>query len=312
VNAGITRRGKHDFGHPWHHLVDRIQIRIQEIYDVVVFPSHENASQFKAIKDFVAVGIGPLSHSFDYVTKGMPHPSLKGDFRFLAKKMKVVYAPMPVSHPMEKAMFNHYKESHPNDLTKSKAHELAKTFKRKTNGTTILPKLPSMLFQYEKAWKRTNEIKMAREEMKESFKEIIGALTHEKAKESAAWGAMMDDNDDLNITPKTDAIAVEATATDTQIHVAPICGPTQTSYIPTSTTTASSQQTRACYYAPYCKKEASICGGWKKGACNDFKAKVFMIPDDFLEEKEELKKLAKRRREKERAERNKKSKQNRD
>ena len=169
-----------------------------------------------------------------------------------------------------------------------------------------------MLFQYEKAWKRTNEIKMAREEMKESFKEIIGALTHEKAKESAAWGAMMDDNDDLNITPKTDAIAGEATATDTQIHVAPICGPTQTSYIPTSTTTASSQQTRACYYAPYCKKEASICGGWKKGACNDFKAKVFTIPDDFLDEKEELKELAKRRREKERAERNKKSKQNRD
>jgi hypothetical protein len=67
---------------------------------------------------------------------------------------------------------------------------------------------------------------------------------------------------------------------------------------------------RACYYAPYCKKEAHECGGWKKGACNDFKANAFTIPKTFLEEKDERKKQEKRRREKERAARNKKRKQN--
>jgi len=177
VNAGIKRRGKHDFGHPWHYLIDRIQIRIQEIYNVVVFPSHENALQFDSIEDFVAVGIGPLSYSADYVTTGEPHPSLKGDAQFMAKQMRVVYPPLPISHPIEKDMFNRYKESHPNDLTTKNADELAKLFKRKTNGTTIMPKLPSMITQYENIWKRSNEMKMAREEIKESFREIRDALT---------------------------------------------------------------------------------------------------------------------------------------
>jgi hypothetical protein len=69
----------------------------------------------------------------------------------------------------------------------------------------------------------------------------------------------------------------------------------------------SSQQSRACYYAPYCKKEAHECGGWKKGACNDFKANAFTIPENFVEEKDERKKQRKRRREKKRAARNKKT-----
>jgi hypothetical protein len=197
------------------------------------------------------------------------------------------------------------------DKVADEAHKLAKTYKGKANGTTISPKLPSMIFQYEKAWKRTNEIKMAREEMKESFKEILGTLTCEKAKGYEASGTMMDDNDDLNITAETGIAGNgKATAPAMQIHVAPICGPRQMSYITTSTTMPSSQQSCACYYAPYCKKEAHECGGWKQGACNDFKANAFTIPKNFLEEKDERKKQEKRCREKERAARNKKRKQN--
>jgi hypothetical protein len=85
--------------------------------------------------------------------------------------MGLVDPPMPISHPVEKAMFNRYKGSH----GKKDADSQKK-------GSTIIPKLPSMIYQHETVWKRNNEIEMAREEMKESFKEILGALTRDKAK----------------------------------------------------------------------------------------------------------------------------------
>jgi hypothetical protein len=241
---------KDDFGHPWHYLIERIQNCIQEIYDVAVFPTHENALQFEPIKDFVAVGIGPLSYSADYVTKGEPHPTLKGDIRFLAKQMGLVDPPMPISHPVEKAMFNRYKGSH----GKKDADSLAKLFKRKTNGSTIIPKLPSMIYQHETVWKRNNEIEMAREEMKESFKEILGALTRDKAKAPETQDATMDDGD-LNVTEDTGTGSTAASfSNETGTHVAPVCAPGQSSYVPTSKTVQTSQQLRVCYYAPCCSK----------------------------------------------------------
>jgi len=48
--------------------------------------------------------------STDYVTPGLPSPKLKGDTKFIAEKMGLVYPPLPISHPIEKAMYNKFRE----------------------------------------------------------------------------------------------------------------------------------------------------------------------------------------------------------
>jgi len=155
-------------------------------------------------------------------------------------------------------------------------------------------------------------MKMAQEEIKESFREIRDALTRQKAKAPPTSDAIMNDND-LSITAETDVVSADggANAAQTHAHVAQLCAPLQSSYVPTTTgAKRTSQQDRACYYAPHCQKQASECGGWRKGGCSDFRAKKFTVSDDFLDKKEERKKKEKRQREKERrAEKKKRAKQ---
>jgi hypothetical protein len=79
VNAGIRRNAEQDFGHPYHYLVDQLQIAMQEIYNALVYPRHVNVSLFEPVKDFVSVGIGPLCYSKDFVESGNPLENLRGD-----------------------------------------------------------------------------------------------------------------------------------------------------------------------------------------------------------------------------------------
>jgi len=101
VSAGIKRCGEPDYGHFMLHLEYRIQTRIQEIWCVDLFMNRINVSEYKPL-DFVAVGVGPLSHDNDYVTKGPPAEFLHGDLRFLGERMGVKYPPMP---PLTKREF---------------------------------------------------------------------------------------------------------------------------------------------------------------------------------------------------------------
>ena len=48
VNSGIQRNAEQDFGHPYQYLIDQIQIAIQKIYNVLVYPQHFIVSLFKA------------------------------------------------------------------------------------------------------------------------------------------------------------------------------------------------------------------------------------------------------------------------
>eukprot|EP00978_Attheya_sp_CCMP212_P040584 scaffold223105_cov63-Attheya_sp.AAC.1 len=85
VAAGIRRRGYHSFGH-LHcelYLIDRIQIRIHEIYNVQIYPDHQNLMEF-ASTGLAWVGIVPLSYNVDYANKRLPNCILKGDLWFLA------------------------------------------------------------------------------------------------------------------------------------------------------------------------------------------------------------------------------------
>jgi hypothetical protein len=88
----------HDFGHPWHHYIDRIDTRIKHFHGRGIFPRHENQMEFQGIKDQVAVGIGPLFYEQDYVEKGKPDPSLKRDLRFTAERVLVISHNAPKSY----------------------------------------------------------------------------------------------------------------------------------------------------------------------------------------------------------------------
>ena len=48
-------------------IIDRIQIWNEQIFNVNIFPSHENSFQFKPIEDFIAVGIGPLNYKKEFL-----------------------------------------------------------------------------------------------------------------------------------------------------------------------------------------------------------------------------------------------------
>ncbi len=88
VNTGIRRNKWHDFGMPFLHYIDRIQLRYIQIFGFDPFPNHTNQALFKPVEGFVAVGIGPLNYNEDFVENSdVPHPSLKGGLLFLAQQM---------------------------------------------------------------------------------------------------------------------------------------------------------------------------------------------------------------------------------
>jgi hypothetical protein len=89
VNTGIARCGEPDVGHPWNFYQDRIQYRIEEIWDCTIYPTHINILAFKPT-DFVAVGIGPLSYDKRFIKTGPPTEHLTGDFIFMAWRTKCI------------------------------------------------------------------------------------------------------------------------------------------------------------------------------------------------------------------------------
>ena len=76
IKTGVRRCGEHEFRHPWLDIIDRIQNRVQEIYNVIIYPRHKNLSAFVPIPDFTSVGIGPVCLSEHYVAPGKPAQNL--------------------------------------------------------------------------------------------------------------------------------------------------------------------------------------------------------------------------------------------
>jgi len=158
--------------------------------------------------------------------------------------------------------------------------ELSKIYFQKHNGTTIFPKLISMIDQYDKQWKQNNLIKLAKEELKESFKKLRGHLTRDKADAPQMPRTV---NDEEQIDSAMDESLTNVMNAPQQLYVAPSCAPEQSSFVPTSNTEETSQQGRKCFYAPYCTKQARECGGWHKGRCSDFNAKRIAMPENFVQ-----------------------------
>lgn len=287
VNAGVARLGHHDFGHPWLNYIDRIQIRMQEIFNAVVFPSHNNVLQFKPVKDWVAVGIGPLSYSTAYVDPGKPDPSLKGDLRFVAQQMRLKLPPMPIATPKEIKIYNDFRLQHPG-MTPSDCRELARKYKLLSNGTTTFPKLPSMINQYSNQWKLNNEIKLLKKQIKTGFDTLVAKMSSDRVSIQRNEGTAINDEVEALVVDNRDV------QQEQHLHVPPLCAPEQTTVVEIEEEAASAQQNRNCYYAPYCTKKAKVCGGWHKNRCSKVANGEVTVPAGFVEEKEERKRREKK------------------
>ena len=152
INAGVRRQRKHNFGMPYHHLVDRIQLRVIELFGVDIFPDHSNQSLFDPVEDHVAVGVGPLNYSSSYVDKGDPHPCLKGDLLFLASRMKLRGPPLPIVSREERRIFNEFIKNLTSKPTTKNFETLAGRYKDLADYKKVFPKLPSMLRKEYKGW----------------------------------------------------------------------------------------------------------------------------------------------------------------
>ena len=65
VKSNIKRCNSVDFGHFELQLIDRTQIKTQQLYNVVIFKHHVNSTMVNTDPNFISVGIGPLHHSSD-------------------------------------------------------------------------------------------------------------------------------------------------------------------------------------------------------------------------------------------------------
>ena len=130
ISTGIKRYGDINFGNPYLHIIDRIQIRVQQIYDVLIFENYQNISLKIGDNNFVSVGIGELNYSDLYVTKGEPDERIKNrDILFMAKKMKLAMSPLPISHRNEIKIFNNFMKDH-HILNQNNINRLAIEYKK--------------------------------------------------------------------------------------------------------------------------------------------------------------------------------------
>ena len=92
IHRGIWWYGERNFGYPLLRFIDRFQIRTQEIYNVLLYPKHRNISQFKALTNFVSIGIMQLCYSSDYVNQRIPSKVLKdNNFNISLHKTEMYY-----------------------------------------------------------------------------------------------------------------------------------------------------------------------------------------------------------------------------
>ena len=270
VSAGINRLGESDFGHSELHLEDRIQMRILDIWGVLLFPNRTNVSQFKPL-DFVAWGLGPLSFDPRFVEKGAPADHLKGDLLFMAKRMEVKYPPLPPCTEQEFGMIKNFCASHPGQTT-VEIERFCETFRQKSDGKSVFPKLPTMIKPAIKRWAINQEIKMLRMRVGNSYGDIIEAFKSDEVNLSPpdASNQHSRKRPRANNNSATSATTEVETALTVQQapHVPPMSAPSQIQPVATSTGTVKQQ----CAWWPLCELDAQICGGIKKHRCSVYGA----------------------------------------
>jgi hypothetical protein len=270
INAGIGRCARPSFGHIYVHYIDRLQIAIQDIYNVIAYPRHFNISLFEPMKDHVAVGIGPLTYSEKYVQPGPPLPCLRGDDRFIAHRMRLECAPTTPSTKEELIIVNEHFKAHPNSSS-SNMNALAIQFKQLVNGVTIFPKLPAQLHQYYHRWRANSLVKVALQSMNvHGYENLLNELASRVSASERLIGFDRAQIGTLAAYPSLQQLEQTAIAFDANrsaLAVPPLAAPEQQHRV--AFTRMETQISRRCYYAPHCEKSADQCGGYKAGYCTE-------------------------------------------
>jgi hypothetical protein len=171
IETGIRRCGEYDFGISELDIIDRIQVNIQEIYNVLIWPRHKNVSVLPCKPDFVSVGIGPLTYNPRFVEFGDPAEHLTGDLEFMASQMNLKYPILPIGSKEEVKIYNEFvknKKPTPTNLEK-----LCEIFKEKSDGINIFPKIPSVLKSYKSTWEKNNEIRTKERKLGPEVKALL-------------------------------------------------------------------------------------------------------------------------------------------
>lgn len=287
VKSMIRRCGGYDFGHSELHLIDRLQIRIREIFNVHMFPGHKNVLEFKADDKFVSVGIGPLCYNNEYVEIGKPASHFKGDMKFIAVRMGLKYPLMHMGSQDEIKIFTNFMTDHA--PTEANFRKLAKIFRQRADGITIFPKLPSMLKAYYKRWEQNRKIKVAQNAVTRNVKALLQRLWQSSISVKDVYIKNTIEVADNKSESNNVLVATKEEGKENVVakYVPPIQAPTQKEYIPT---TPSNQESRRCAWYPMCNEMAKVCNGWHLNTCI-YRAKwKFIINPETLTEMKKVEK----------------------
>jgi hypothetical protein len=94
----------------------------------LVYPHHRNVSLLHTDRNFVSVGIGPLSYSSDYVKIAEPLPNLKNDIRFIADRIKLECPPLHIASREEIKLYTALLRAGPSRPTDRIWHECGQKF----------------------------------------------------------------------------------------------------------------------------------------------------------------------------------------
>ena len=146
------------------------------IWNVSIFPHRDNVSEFKAVKNFVAVGLGPLTHNPKFVTYcDKPNSSLRGGVKFMAKRMKVDIPPIPLTSKEEFELLKSKLKLNPKPSTKQ-LEDWCQEFLKKADGKFIFPKLPPLLRVGVKQFQVNQKISILGLNTEEGFVKLMGEL----------------------------------------------------------------------------------------------------------------------------------------
>lgn len=149
------------------------------IWNVSIFPHRDNVSEFKAVKNFVAVGLGPLTHNPKFVTYcDKPNSSLRGGVKFMAKRMKVDIPPIPLASKEEFRLLKSKLKLNPKPSTKQ-LEDWCQEFLKKADGKFIFPKLPPLLRVGVKKFQVNQKISILGLNTEEGFVKLMGELRSE-------------------------------------------------------------------------------------------------------------------------------------
>ena len=187
MSGNIRRCGGHNFGHSELYLIDLIQKRVQELYNVLIWPKHKNVMDFKGKPNFISVGIGPLCFDEKYVEfADEPAAHLIGDLHFVAKQQGLKYPLHQVNTEREIKMYNNFMAS-VSKPTKALYEEWAQEYKKKSNGIDVFPKLPSMLKAYEKKWEKNMAIKATNRSLNTSTLDLLRKFWNSTTNHAAVY-----------------------------------------------------------------------------------------------------------------------------